>query len=117
MDEAIGSRPSITPPALDASSGPDVAVASLSSVMPEPRWRNGKQLRGRKEDEEKWRRRKTDGNERDRRERRDKKEKPEKERTDGDRKQVRERKGETGRQRKGRKDSFASLRFSQKKLV
>ncbi|KAL0175366.1 hypothetical protein M9458_031334, partial [Cirrhinus mrigala] len=28
MDEAIGGRPSITPPALIASSGPDVAVAT-----------------------------------------------------------------------------------------
>ncbi|XP_050956387.1 putative uncharacterized protein DDB_G0271982 [Labeo rohita] len=36
MDEAIGSRPSITPPALVASSGPDVAVASSSSVMAAP---------------------------------------------------------------------------------
>ncbi|XP_056114554.1 chromatin assembly factor 1 subunit A-like [Rhinichthys klamathensis goyatoka] len=42
MDEAIGGRPSITPPALVASCGPDVAVASSSSssssssVRPEP---------------------------------------------------------------------------------
>ncbi|KAL0147748.1 hypothetical protein M9458_056954 [Cirrhinus mrigala] len=36
MDEAIGSRPSITPPALVASSGPDVAVASSSSVITAP---------------------------------------------------------------------------------
>ncbi len=36
MDEAIGGRPSITPPALIASSGPDVAVASSSSASPEP---------------------------------------------------------------------------------
>ncbi|KAL0152684.1 hypothetical protein M9458_052407 [Cirrhinus mrigala] len=35
MDEAIGGRPSITPPALIASSGPDVAVASTSSVSPD----------------------------------------------------------------------------------
>lgn len=32
MDEAIGGRPSITPPTLIASSGPDVAVTSPSSV-------------------------------------------------------------------------------------
>ncbi|CAM4607827.1 unnamed protein product [Leuciscus chuanchicus] len=36
MDEAIGGRPSITPPALVASCGQDVAVASSSSVSPEP---------------------------------------------------------------------------------
>ncbi|XP_016318814.1 TBC1 domain family member 10B-like [Sinocyclocheilus anshuiensis] len=36
MDEAIGCRPSIVPPALIASSGPDVAVASTSSVSPAP---------------------------------------------------------------------------------
>ncbi|KAI2644562.1 hypothetical protein H4Q32_024538 [Labeo rohita] len=36
MDEAIGGRPSITPPALIASSGPDVAVCSSSSVSPAP---------------------------------------------------------------------------------
>ncbi|KAI2661134.1 hypothetical protein H4Q32_030175 [Labeo rohita] len=35
MDEATGGRPSITPPALIASSGPDVAVASTSSVSPD----------------------------------------------------------------------------------
>jgi len=34
MDEAIGGRPSITPHALFASCGPDVAVASSSSVRP-----------------------------------------------------------------------------------
>ncbi|XDV26593.1 hypothetical protein PO909_030249, partial [Leuciscus waleckii] len=36
MDEAIGGRPSITPPALVASCGQDVAVAFSSSVSPEP---------------------------------------------------------------------------------
>ncbi|CAM4558566.1 unnamed protein product [Leuciscus chuanchicus] len=36
VDEAIGGRPSITPPALVASCGQDVAVASSSSVRPEP---------------------------------------------------------------------------------
>ncbi|XP_077098188.1 uncharacterized protein LOC143749651 isoform X1 [Siphateles boraxobius] len=35
MDEAIGGRPSISPPALVASCGPDAAVVSSSSVRPE----------------------------------------------------------------------------------
>ncbi|KAL0152726.1 hypothetical protein M9458_052449, partial [Cirrhinus mrigala] len=99
MDEAIGSRPSITPPALVASSGPDVAVASSSSVMAAPvsKKRKGdltdlmremeEREAKRKEDGEKWRRRKTGVNERDRRERRDEKEKQEKEKSDGSRKQ------------------------------
>jgi len=42
MDEAIGGRPSITPPTLIASSGPDVAVTSLSSVRSEERKRVGR---------------------------------------------------------------------------
>ncbi len=44
MDEAIGGRPSITPPALISSSGPDVAVASLSSASPEPAKKKRKNL-------------------------------------------------------------------------
>ncbi len=44
MDEAIGGRPSITPPALIASSGPDVAVASSSSASPEPAKKKRKNL-------------------------------------------------------------------------
>ncbi|XP_026117187.1 ensconsin-like [Carassius auratus] len=36
MDEAKGSRPSITPPVLVASSGQDVALASSSSLSPAP---------------------------------------------------------------------------------
>ncbi|XDV25568.1 hypothetical protein PO909_029468 [Leuciscus waleckii] len=37
VDEAIGGRPPISPPALVASCGPDLAVATSSSVRPEPR--------------------------------------------------------------------------------
>ncbi|KAL0199109.1 hypothetical protein M9458_007649, partial [Cirrhinus mrigala] len=110
MDEAIGGRPSITPPALIASSGPDVAVASTSSVSPDTsRKRTRKSLEDViKEMEERESAREQEAVEREEKRWREKEEKEE--RRERARQEIeKEKKGGARKQIKGRKDCLTCL--------
>ncbi|XDV25570.1 hypothetical protein PO909_029470, partial [Leuciscus waleckii] len=119
MDEAIGGRPSITPPALVASCGPDVAVASSSSVRPEPA-RPRKRMEEREEERERkaaereerlWREmeKKEDRRERERRERDERQEREVREREERWHREASEREERRDKETKERDEKFLSV--------